>query len=61
MHEFDDVYGAFGDVSTDRGAAIKFIKEAIRLAAYFDLCDMFPSMKIFKYISWYKWKLMKGT
>lgn len=50
---------AFGNVSMDRGAAIKLIKNAINLAGHFDLADLFPSLKVFNFISWNKFKLLK--
>lgn len=50
---------AFGNASMDRAAAVKLIKEAICLSGHFDLADLFPSMKIFNFFTWNKFKLLK--
>lgn len=49
----------FGNASMDRAAAIKLIKKAFGLAGHFDLADLFPSIKLFDFISWNKFKLLK--
>lgn len=50
---------AFGNASMDRAAAIKLIKKAFSLAGHFDLADLFPSFKLFSFITWNKFKLLK--
>lgn len=50
---------AFGNVSMDRGGAIKLIKEAVGMAGHFDLSDLFPSIKLFNFMSWNKVKMLK--
>lgn len=50
---------AFGNVSMDRGRAIKLIKEAVGMAGHFDLSDLFPSIKLFNFMSWNKVKMLK--
>lgn len=50
---------AFGNASMDRVAAIKLIKKAFSLAGHFDLADLFPSFKLFNFITLNKYKLLK--
>ncbi|KAK4485846.1 hypothetical protein RD792_008493 [Penstemon davidsonii] len=50
---------ALGKVSMDRDGTIKLIKKALGLAGQFDLADLFPSVKIFSFVSWNKFKLLK--
>ncbi|KAL8521887.1 hypothetical protein ACS0TY_012150 [Phlomoides rotata] len=50
---------AFGNVSMDRGEAIKLIKEAVSLAGHFNLSDLFPSIKVFDFMNWNKVKMLK--
>lgn len=50
---------AFGNASMDRAAAIKLIKKAICLAGHFDLADLFPSFKLFDFLTWNKFELLK--
>ncbi|XP_047971641.1 premnaspirodiene oxygenase-like [Salvia hispanica] len=50
---------AFGNASMDRAAAIKLIKKAICLAGHFDLADLFPSFKLFGFLTWNKFELLK--
>nr|AMZ03381.1 cytochrome P450 CYP71D380 [Plectranthus barbatus] len=50
---------AFGNASMDRAAAIELIKQAFGLVGHFDLADLFPSIKLFSFISNNKLKLLK--
>ncbi|KAH6760682.1 hypothetical protein C2S52_008663 [Perilla frutescens var. hirtella] len=50
---------AFGKVMKDRDALIEMVREAVTMAAGFEVADLFPSSKLLNVLCWNRYKLLR--